>query len=98
MYRLYALPDGIRPGLVRTNEVGSGNAIELEVWDIPVAAMGTFIESIKPPLGLGQVLLQDGSSVLGFLCEGHAVEDGQGATDITKFAGWRAYRSSLMSR
>jgi allophanate hydrolase len=84
-YRLFALPDGKRPGLVR--RPGAGVAIEVEVWDVPSAAIGAFLATVAPPLGLGTVVLEDGSSVTGFLCEAHAVES---ARDISEFGGWRA--------
>jgi allophanate hydrolase len=84
-YRLYALPDGKRPGLIR--RPGAGVAIEVEVWDVPSAVAGAFLATIAPPLGLGTVVLEDGGSVTGFLCEAHAVE---GARDISEFGGWRA--------
>ena len=76
---------------------GRGAAIEAEIWDFPVAAIGAFLAGIAPPLGLGTIRLQDdgagddGATVTGFLCEAHAVE---GARDITEFGGWRAWRSS----
>jgi allophanate hydrolase len=57
-YRLYALPDGKRPGLVRCPK--GGVAIELEVWDVPVHAVGAFLGGIALPLGLGTVALADG--------------------------------------
>jgi allophanate hydrolase len=85
-YRLYTLPDGKRPGLVRG--FGAGSAIEVEVWDVPSAALGAFVAGIAPPLGLGKVRLMDGSDVVGFLCEAHATE---GARDISEFGGWRAW-------
>ena len=84
-YRLFALPDGKRPGLVR--RPGAGVAIEVEVWDVPRAAIGALVAAIAPPLGLGTVALADGGRVTGFLCEAHAVED---ARDISEFGGWRA--------
>jgi allophanate hydrolase len=87
-YRLYALPSGQpkRPGLVR---VGTGGApIELEIWELPSSALGSFVAGIPSPLGLGTVALEDGSSVLGFLCESYALQD---ASDITSYGGWRAY-------
>ena len=83
-YRLYALPDGERPGLVR--RPGAGVAIEVEVWDVPSTAVGAFLATVAPPLGLGTVALEDGSSVTGFLCEAHAVG---AARDISEFGGWR---------
>jgi len=84
-YRLYVLPDGRRPGLIR--RPGAGVAIEIEIWDMPSAQLGAFLASIAPPLALGTIVLEDGGSVTGFLCEAYAVE---GARDISEFGGWRA--------
>jgi allophanate hydrolase len=84
-YRLYLLPDGKRPGLVRCRD--GGMAIEAEVWDVPTAAVGAFLATIPPPLGLGSVALDDGSVVNGFICEAHAIG---AARDISHFGGWRA--------
>jgi allophanate hydrolase len=91
-YRLYALPgtQPPKPGLQRVAEGGS--AIELEVWDMPLAAVGSFLALIPPPLGLGSVQLVDGRHVHGFLCEAHALT---GARDISHHGGWRAYLSTL---
>jgi allophanate hydrolase len=88
-YRLYALPDGKRPGLVRQPDAGA--AIEIEVWDVPSPELGGFVAAIAAPLGLGKIRLDDGGEVTGFLCEAHAVEK---ARDITTFAGWRAWRAA----
>lgn len=88
-YRLYALPDGKRPALVRADD--NGAAIELEVWSLPAREVGGFLATIAPPLGLGSVELLDGQWVNGFIAEGRAVS---GAVDITVFGGWRSYRSS----
>ena len=91
-YRLYALPDTRppKPGLQRCESGGA--AIELEVWDMPQAQLGSFLALIPPPLGLGSVQLADGRYVHGFLCEAHALS---GARDISGFGGWRAYLDSL---
>jgi allophanate hydrolase len=43
-------------------------------------------------MALGQVLLDDGRTATGFLCEPYAVV---GARDISHHGGWRAYRASL---
>jgi allophanate hydrolase len=88
-YRLYALADGKRPGLVR--RPGDGVAIEVEIWDLPAREVGAFLAGIAPPLGLGTVVIEDGSAVVGFLCEGYAIE---GARDISEFGGWRAWRAA----
>jgi len=88
-YRLYVLADGRRPGLVC--DPGAGAAIEAEIWDVPVAAVGALLAAIAPPLGLATITLENGGAVTGFLCEAYAVE---GARDISEFGGWRAWRSS----
>lgn len=92
VYRFYALPGGPprRPGMVRVAK--DGGAIELEVWSLPAAAVGSFLRKIPAPLGLGTVTLADGSGVPGFLCESHAID---GAEDITSLGGWRAYLKTL---
>jgi allophanate hydrolase len=86
-YRLYALAGGPprRPGLVRAQ---SGVAIEVEVWALPRAQVGGFLQLIPAPLGLGKLELQDGRWVSGFICEPCALD---GARDITDSGGWRHY-------
>jgi allophanate hydrolase len=69
-----------------------GASIALELWDMPVAAYGSFVALIPAPLGIGTIELEDGSSVQGFLCEALALE---GAEDISPLGGWRAYIASL---
>jgi allophanate hydrolase len=93
-YRLFALPNTTppKPGLQRASAYESGAAIAVEVWDVPVDAVGSFLALIPPPLGLGSVELNDGRWVHGFICEAHALD---GAKDITSFGGWRAYLASL---
>src|SRR5581483_3169219 len=88
-YELYALPGGPpeRPGLVRV-AAGMGDAIATEVWALPAQAFGRFVAGIPAPLGIGTLLLADGTRPKGFLCEGTAVA---GAKNISRFAGWRAY-------
>lgn len=85
-YRLYALPDGKRPGLARVENGGA--AIACEVWELPEQAVGAFLAGIAPPLGLGHVELADGSRVAGFICESGGLT---GARDITAYGGWRAF-------
>jgi allophanate hydrolase len=94
-YALYALPNTTppKPGLVRQAE--GGHAIEVEVWDVPQASIGSFLAMIPAPLGLGSLELADGRWVHGFSCEAHAVAPGTGAVDISHFGGWRAYLASL---
>ncbi|MBU2358387.1 MAG: allophanate hydrolase [Alphaproteobacteria bacterium] len=91
-YRFYALAGGppARPGLVR-GAPGSGAAIAVELWDLPLTTVGSFLAGIPAPLGLGTVVLDDGTTVQGFLCEAIAT---QGATDITATGDWRSYLSA----
>lgn len=92
-YRFYALAGTIppKPGLVR--EPGfAGPGILAEEWALPPAAFGAFVARIPAPLGVGKLTLSDGRQVTGFLCESHALD---GATEITSFGGWRAYRAAL---
>lgn len=87
-YKLFALPGGPpkRPGMLRV-ETG-GAAIDMEVWEMPVREFGSFVAGIPAPLGIGTVVLEDGTQVQGFVCESHATAQAQ---DITHFGGWRAY-------
>ena len=55
---------------------------------MPLAAFGSFVAEVPPPLAIGTVTLDDGSRVKGFVCESYAV---QGAEDISSFGGWRKY-------
>ena len=92
-YRLFALPGTVppKPGLLRVAP-GTGAAIALEVWEMPLAHYGSFVALIPAPLGIGSLALADGSSVQGFICEPQAL---QGALDISHLGGWRAYIASL---
>ena len=88
-YRFYALPGGPphRPGMVRVND--GGGAIEMEVWELPMAEFGSFVAGVPAPLAIGTVRLEDGTTVHGFLCEAAAAA---GATDITELGSWRRYQ------
>ena len=90
-YRLFALAGftPARPGLLRAD---SGGAIEVEVWQVPASAFGSFVDGIPPPLGIGTLELEDGEQIRGFLCESYAVS---GARDISELGSWRAYLASI---
>lgn len=95
-YRLFALPAvPPKPGLVRTvddrhADAGAGS-IEVEVWELDEASLGSFLAEVRAPLCLGTLELDDGTAVLGFLCEELAT---RGCDDITSSGGWRAARGS----
>jgi len=51
---------------------------------------------LPAPLGIGNAILEDGTVVKSFICEPYAL---QGATEITRFGGWRQYLSQpLLTR
>ena len=87
-YRLYALPDTVppKPGLVRVEQ--RGVAVAVELWALSPAMFGAFVAEVPSPLTIGTLTLADGRTVKGFFCESCAV---QGAQDISRFGGWRAY-------
>ena len=91
-YTLHALPGTTppKPGMHRVAD--GGHAITVEVWDMPLAQVGSFLALIPQPLGLGSIELASGERVHGFVCESVALA---GARDISSFGGWRAYLASL---
>ncbi len=94
-YRLYALANTTppKPGLVR--EPGfAGPGIAVEVWSLASAAFGEFTAEVPAPLAIGNLVLADGTSVKGFVCEPSALE---GATEITSHGGWRAYLEAKLA-
>ncbi len=99
-YQLFALANTQppKPGLVRANSAGqAGQAIAIEIWDMPVRTFGAFVEAIPAPLGIGSIETADGRIVKGFICEPLAVTPESGARDITRFCGWRAWLDSHTS-
>ena len=96
VYRLFSLTGlkPTRPGLVHAGN-GPGRAIEVEVWEMDSAHVGSLLALIGAPLALGTVELADGSSERGFVCEPRAVDAAGGALDITQHGGWRGFLASL---
>lgn len=94
LYRFYALPGGppFRPALLRVAPGESGGEIAAEIWSLPAARWGDFVQLIPAPLGIGTVELSDGRKVKGFIGEGCAAA---GASDITGLGGWRAFLAGL---
>jgi hypothetical protein len=94
-YKLYALPktnasNPSKPGLARCHPSDSqpGSSIEIEIWALPLSAVGAFLKTIPSPLGLGTIETCDGEWVKGFICEPYGIV---GARDVSEFGGWRAY-------
>lgn len=88
-YRFYALANTTppKPGLVR-NPGFTGPGIEIEVWRLSPAAFGAFTAEVPAPLAIGNLVLADGTTVKGFVCEPAALT---GSAEITSFGGWRAF-------
>lgn len=93
-YRLFALANTTppKPGLVKSDH---GNAIEIEIWEMPMHRFGEFVAEVPPPLGIGNVETADGRIIKSFICEPAALE---GATEITALGGWRAYIAQRETR
>ena len=85
-YRLYAMETTPpKPALVHADD---GASIPLEIYELDMAAFGSFVAEVPPPLAIGTVTLADGSLVKGFVAEPRATTN---AEDITSLGGWRAY-------
>jgi allophanate hydrolase len=95
-YRFYALQGTVppKPGLVRDPHF-AGEGIDVEVWALDEAAFGAFVDEVPAPLAIGTVVLEDGTTTNGFVCEPHALE---GAVEITALGGWRQYRAVSAGR
>ena len=91
-YKLFALANTTppKPGLMKTKS--DGVAIDLEIYEMPISEVGSFLDLIPAPLGLGNIELEDGSWVKGFICEPYAID---GSKDISDLGGWRAYIKQL---
>lgn len=97
IYRIYAMPPSgtipPRPALIRDDT--SGAAIAVEVWELAPAAFADFVSKIPAPLGIGKVLLENGTEAPGFIAEPRATE---GAEEITHLGGWRAWLDATTRR
>ena len=86
-YRLYAMADSVPPKPALVHD-GDGAAIAVEIYELDMAAFGSFVADVPPPLAIGTVTLADGAQVKGFVAEPRAIV---GADDITALGGWRRY-------
>lgn len=84
-YRLWSIGEQ-HPAMLRVRE--GGKAIAVEVWAVPLAALGTILLQEPPGLCIGKVRLADGEIVLGVLGEPILCE---GEHEITTWGGWRTY-------
>jgi hypothetical protein len=92
IYRIWSINDR-HPAMLRV-ETG-GNAIALEIWNVPKASLATILLQEPPGLSIGKVYLSTGEIVLGVLGEPILCENQQ---EITQWGGWRAYQTHLSLR
>jgi len=87
-YRLYAIADSVppKPALVRDRQGGA--AIDVEIYEMDLAAFGSFVADVPPPLAIGSVTLASGEMVKGFVAEPRALD---GAEEITALGNWRTF-------
>lgn len=87
-YRLWTIDDSY-PAMIKVKEKGA--AIEVEVWNVPLAGLGIVLSQEPPGLAIGKVMLEDGEEVLGVIGEPLTVE---GKKEITEYGGWRSYQKT----
>lgn len=81
LYRLNTEP--VKPGLMKTE--GNGEKIQVDLYALPVNQMGRFMMRVSDPLVLGDVTLEDGRVVKGFLCQGYAAQNAEDITAVGSF-------------
>ncbi len=87
-YRLWSIDDSY-PAMLRVTT--GGNAIALEIWEVPISSLSTILLQEPPGLCIGKIHLCDGEIVLGVLAEPYLCENRQ---EITKWGGWREYKKT----
>lgn len=78
LFRLNTMPK--KPGMVKAK--AGGASIEVDIYQLPIEKMGTFMRQIGRPLCIGDVHLSDGRYVKGFLCEEEATKEAENITDV----------------
>ncbi|HMS35784.1 MAG TPA: allophanate hydrolase, partial [Arachnia sp.] len=61
----------------------------------PASGPGRFVACLPQPMSIGQVSLDDGTTVTGFQAEGIAFD---GAPDISAHGGWRNYLAGVAAQ
>lgn len=83
-YKLCKLPTNpAKPGLYEVSQ--NGGNIEVDIYEVPVCNMGSFLTQVPKPLTIGTILLEDGRMVKGFLCQEYSAEE---SIDITGQGKW----------
>lgn len=71
--------------------MGLGTPSSAEPHTIFCACSEFLRDGVKPPLCIGDVLLEDGTTAKGFLGEAYAVKN---VPDVSQFGGWRQYAAA----
>ncbi|GAA1843677.1 hypothetical protein GCM10009836_23810 [Pseudonocardia ailaonensis] len=92
VYRLLALDGGGVPrgGLVRVT--AGGASVEVELYRMPVPAVGRLVVSLPAPLAVGSLVLDSGRSAYGIVCESWVTAT---ARDVTEHGSWPAYLAAV---
>ncbi|MUL36711.1 allophanate hydrolase-related protein [Gloeocapsopsis dulcis] len=88
VYRLWSINDKY-PAMLRV--ANGGNAIALEIWQIPATGLVQVLQQEPSGLCIGKVTLADNTEVLGVLAEPILCENQR---EITQWGGWRNYMTS----
>ena len=88
-YELFTFTDrgSEQPALVRRSQ--PSGSVRVEVYRLQAADFGKLVARVTSSQSVGEIELDDGTWVKGFLCPPGALA---GARDITKFGGWIEYR------
>jgi allophanate hydrolase len=86
-YRLLArgAAPPFNPGLI---EDSAGASIGGELYALPADAVATLAALVRAPIRFGEVMLEDGRRVHGYLCDPAAAAT---ARDISHLGDWRAF-------
>lgn len=87
-YRLWSIGDR-HPAMLRV--ASGGISVAVEVWQVPLAGLGTILLQEPPGLSIGKVRLEDGEEMLGVLGEQILCESGR---EISEHGGWREYMNA----
>jgi len=90
-YRMVT-PDGSYPLLIEDGTAGA--AFPCEIYRIPRATWDAKVAAEPPGLVVGEIALDDGSTVIGMLADPTWLATLDGVTDITAHGGWAAYAAA----
>jgi gamma-glutamylcyclotransferase (GGCT)/AIG2-like uncharacterized protein YtfP len=88
-YRLFSIGD-VHPGMTPTDQ--DGVSVSGEIYDLDYGHLERLVAGEPPGLGLGVVELEGDEKMLGVFWV--APELPSTAVDISRYGGWREYRSS----